>query len=201
MCEDVSWIEYQNNVYFLQNSDLETKEGQKLLLPEVKADVMGHGAIEAYYPELKDKGQHKECTDFSTPKNFPKKIVKAIKEGKRTSFGIHLDILNDNGKKVYEKIKQLALAEYEKIEQPAWAEYEKIKQLALAEYEKIKQLALAEYMKIQQSALAEYMKIQQSALAEYMKIQQPAWAEYEKIQQLAFSQIVKQKKYRSKEWK
>ena len=130
MCEFASWKVYKGKVYFLTDADLNTKEGKKLLKPEVIDDLSGHGAIENYYPELSGKGENKECTDFSTPDNFPEKIVRAIKSGKMTKFGMNLDLLNDKGKAEYEKIKQSALAEYEKIEQPAWAEYKKIEQSA-----------------------------------------------------------------------
>jgi hypothetical protein len=123
MCEFASYKVYKGKVYFIKDSDLNTKEGKKLLKPEVIGDLCGHGAIENYYPELAGKGVNKECTDFSTPKNFPKEIVRAIKSGKLSRIGFSLQLLNEKGQ-----------AEYEKIEQPAWAEYEKIRQSALAEY-------------------------------------------------------------------
>jgi hypothetical protein len=147
MCEFASWVEYDNKPYFLTNDDLDTKEGKKLLLPEVIADLCGHGAIRSHYPELKGKGLDKENTDFSTPKNFPKEIVTAIKQGKLSRTGICLEVLNTQGKKEYKKTMQLALAEYKKIEQPALAEYKKIEQPALAEYLKIRQLAFTKIVK------------------------------------------------------
>ena len=179
MCEFISWKSYEGKNYYLTNEDLETKAGKELLKPEFVADICGHGAIEHYYPELKGKGSNEECSDFSSPNNFPKEIVKALKQGKLTKIGIVLDILNDAGRQEYEKIEQSALAEYKKIQQPAYAEYEKI----------------------QQSAWAEYEKIQQPAWAEYKKIEQPALAEYEKIKQPGFWKIAKQKKYRKNKWK
>ena len=109
MCEFVSWKEYDGHVYFLQNSDLETKEGRKLLKADVIADLCGHGAIESYYPELKGKGKNKECTDFSTPKNFPREIVKAIMTGQMSNIGYSVELLNKKGKAEYEKIQQPAL--------------------------------------------------------------------------------------------
>ena len=201
MCQFISWKEYKGKAYFLTNADLNTKQGKELLKDEYKDDICGHGAIEHYYPELKGKGVNKECSDFSTPDNFPKEIVKAIKEGRLSRIGICLEVLNVQGIAEYQKIKQPAYAEYEKIKQSAWAEYKKIEQSALAEYEKIEQSAWAEYKKIEQSALAEYEKIEQSAWAEYEKIKQSALAEYEKIKQSAFTNIVKQKKYRIDSWK
>jgi len=143
MSEFVSWIKYKDEVYFLKNSDLDTKEG-KAIYPKIKDDICGHGAILEYYLELKGKSYTEgECTDFNKPSNFPKKIAEAIKKGQMNRIGFCLGILNEAGK-----------AEYEKIEQPAWAEYEKIRQPALAEYEKIRQPAWAEYEKIKQAAFS-----------------------------------------------
>ena len=212
MCEFISWKNYEGRNYFLTSSDLATKEGRKLLRPEVKADLCGHGALEAYYPELKGKGKNMECSDFSDPANFPLDIVKAIKEGKFQGIGICLDILTLEAQAEYQKIKQPAyakyekiqqpaLAKYEKIKQPAYAEYMKIRQPAYAEYQKIKQSTLAEYEKIRQPAYAEYEKIEQPAYAEYQKIKQPAWAEYEKIEQSAFWSLVIIVKNRVEIWR
>jgi hypothetical protein len=138
MCEFASWKEYKGKVYFIKDTDLNTKEGKKLLKPEVIADICGHGAIENYYPELAGQGFNKECTDFSTTDNFPKEVVRAIKSGKLTRFGISLQLLNDKGQREYEKVKGPALAEYEKVRGQAAAEYEKVKGPAWAEYEKVR---------------------------------------------------------------
>jgi hypothetical protein len=152
MCNFISWIEYDNKNYFLTSKDLETKEGRKLLQKDVRDDICGHGAIRAYYSELKNLGINKECEDFSSPKNFPNDIIRAIKTGQFEDIGICLDILNDKGKKEYDKIKAIARAEYDKIEAIARAEYDKIEAPAWAEYDKIKAIAWAEYDKIKASA-------------------------------------------------
>jgi hypothetical protein len=92
----MSWIEYQGKIYFLDDNKLNTKEGRELLqyLGDRKyEDIPGHGAILHYYPELKHKGKDKECTDFSTPDNFPSKIVEAIKKGLFVNFGACPQIL------------------------------------------------------------------------------------------------------------
>lgn len=127
MCEFVSWIEYNNQVYFLTNNDLRGKRFTEYKKYNVnwKADIVGHGAIEYFYPEL--KGKHKECTDFSTPDNFPEKIVKAIKEGKLNKLGVSVGLLNCLGRSEYKKVQQPAYAEYIKVQPPAYAEYIKIK--------------------------------------------------------------------------
>ena len=88
MCTFVSWKEYEGHGYFLTDADLRTKAGEKLLRPEVRDDLCGHGAIESFWPELKGKGINKECSDFSSPKNFPKEIAKALKTSKMFRLGI-----------------------------------------------------------------------------------------------------------------
>ena len=147
MCEFVSWIECEGKEYFIINSDLETKAGKKLLEPEVVNDLCGHGAIKSYYPELKDRGINKECRDFSNQENFPKSVARAIKQGKLSRIGICLDVLNDKGKKQYNKISDQALAEYTKIRDPALAEYNKINDPAWAEYTKIRDPAFIKIVK------------------------------------------------------
>ena len=189
MCNFVSWKEKDGEVFYLTNADLKPRKLKKY--KEYNAnwqeDLCGHGAIDYFYPDT--KGRNKECFDFENPKNFPKEIVKSIKNMEMTKIGIDIRLLNEKGQ-----------AEYEKIRQPAWAKYEKIRQQAWAKYEKIEQPAWAEYEKIRLQALAEYEKIRQPALAEYKKIEQPALAKYEKIRQQAFWEIFRQKKYRAKGW-
>lgn len=107
MCDFISWIEYKGEILFLTKHELETTRGKALrkhLGSQFKNDVKGHGAIEWYY-KLKDNvGAHKECEDFSNPKNFPAVIVKAIKAGDFCGIGIAENLLT----------------------KPAWAEYTKI---------------------------------------------------------------------------
>jgi len=203
MCQFVSTKKVGDQHFYLTKADLKKKrfaefKKYNLIWPD---DIMGHGAIEFFYPELKGKGEHWECNDFSNPGNFPDCVVKNIKKGKFEGIGICLDILNEKGKEKYEKIQQPAWKEYKKIEQSAWKEYEKIQQSAREKYEKIQQSAREKYEKIQQPAWKEYEKIDQSAREKYEKIQQSAREKYEKIQQSAFWKIAKQAKYRKKEWK
>lgn len=119
MCEFISWIEKNNEILFLDYHDIyETKRGKELREFCVNPDdLVGHGAIRHYYSIV--GGKERECTDFSSPKNFPPKIVAAIKAGKFAGLGVSEQLLNEP-----------ALAEYQKIQQPAWAEYQKIKQSA-----------------------------------------------------------------------
>ena len=143
MCEFISWIEYETQILFLTDADLNTKKGKELtnyLGDKFLEDIKGHGAIRFYY-EIGDKrGHNKECTDFSSPDNFPSIIQAAIKKGKFSKIGKPVDIkqlLTSPALAEYNKIKDTAWAEYHKIEGPAWAEYNKIEDTALAEYHKI----------------------------------------------------------------
>jgi len=223
MCEFVSWIEYEGKEYFLTNADLETKEGRKLFKSDVRDDLCGHGAIMAYYPELKNKGLHQECENFSSQKNFPKAIAKALKNGQMSRIKINTDILTAPAwaeynkvtaqawaeyNKVtapalaeYKKVTAPALAEYNKVTAPAWAEYNKVKDAAWAEYKKVTAPALAEYDKVTAPALAEYNKVTAQAWAEYDKVNDAALAEYNKVTAITFTNIVKQKKNRNENWK
>ena len=166
MCEFISYIEKNGEVLFLTGDDVfNTKRGKQLQKHCKSADdLTGHGAIRWYFG-IDDKplegGKERECTDFSSPANFPKPIVKAIKAGLMAGFkdGTPQELLTNTARAEYDKIKNPAEAEYDKITNTAWAEYEKITNPAGAEYDKIANTARAEYDKIKNPALAEYLKI------------------------------------------
>lgn len=89
MCDFVSWLEIKNDkgndiVLYLDDDDIyHTKRGKLLQsYSGCEADLTGHGSIRWFYELSNKRGREKECTDFSSPDNFPKKIVSAIKEGK-----------------------------------------------------------------------------------------------------------------------
>jgi len=154
MCEFVSWIEKGDKVYFLTGEQVfNTRKGEALQKwcgsPD---DYIGHGAIRHYYGLEQDEGTNKECTNFSTPKNFPSVISEAIKNGKMRGLAIELQLLTKPAFAEYAKVKQQAYAEYKKVEQQAYAEYKKVKQQAFAEYKKVEQQAFAEYKKVEQPA-------------------------------------------------
>ena len=204
MCDFISWIEYKDEILFLTKNELETSRGKalrKYLGLHFENDVKGHGAIEWYY-KLKDNvGKHKECTDFSNPKNFPAVIVKALKRGYFCGIGIPENYLTRPARAEYQKVKGPALAEYQKVKGQAWADYEKVNGPAWAEYEKVTGPALAEYEKVKGQAWAKYKKVNGPAWAEYEKVTGPAWAEYEKVERTAFWKIAKKKENRRKEWR
>jgi len=144
MCQFIGWIEVNDEVLFLTADDLATKRGRELkrhLGAAYAGDVIGHGAIRWFYDMPNDKGENRECDDFSTPANFPPEIAEAMKAGKFRGMAV-----------VPGALAGAALDEYEKIRQPAWDEYAKVRQAAWAEYNKVIQAAGAEYAKIRQAA-------------------------------------------------
>ena len=134
MCEFVSWIEKgrgkTKKVLFLTCSLIDSKKGQKLLKDISQEDLIGHGAIRRFFGLEQDEGMNKECTDFSSPNNFPATVVKAIKSGEMRGLATSMDLLSASAWAEFQKIRQSAWAEYEKIEQPALAEFQKNRQSA-----------------------------------------------------------------------
>ena len=147
MCDFVSWIEHEEQVLFLTTDHLKDKKGRELK-ERIGSDINGHGAIREYYDIGQGVGTERECTDFSTPDNFPPVIVEAIKQGKMRGFGHPEGLLCALAWAEYEKVRDAARAEYEKVCAPARAEYVKLHDAAWAEYEKVRDAARAEYEKV-----------------------------------------------------
>jgi len=171
MCEFISWIEKRDKVFFLTGKQVfHTRIGKEVIQKQCGLDdYTGHGAIRLFYGLEQDEGMDKECTDFSTPDNFPAAIVRAIKKGDMRGLGTAVQLLSE-----------LAWVEHERIEQSAWVEYKKIVQPALAKCERIEQSAWVEYKKIVQPALAKCERIEHSTLVEHKRIVLLAWVEYER---------------------
>ena len=71
MCHLASWVTIEtkqgSKQFFITEKDTRTKTGKELrdyLGDRYEEDIIGHGAIDFYF-ELKGKGKHEECTDFS----------------------------------------------------------------------------------------------------------------------------------------
>ena len=94
MCEFASWVEKGRKVYFLTDNQIfGTRKGKELQEWSGNPDdYIGHGAIRFYYGLEQDEGINKECTDFSSPDNFPPVIVKAIKDCKFKNLLIPLPL-------------------------------------------------------------------------------------------------------------
>ena len=88
MCEFLSWVEKRSMAYFLTGEQLFSEKGQVWveehgISPD---DYCGHGTIRKWYMIDSGDGVDKECTDFSSPDNFPPAIVRALKDGKFKGF-------------------------------------------------------------------------------------------------------------------
>ena len=85
MCEFLSWKEYQGEILFLTDEIIAPRlEDYKKFNPGWRDDLCGHGAIEWYHGLTDGAGKNRECTDFSSPKNFPAEIARALKNGEIT---------------------------------------------------------------------------------------------------------------------
>ena len=200
MCEFISWIKLDDEIAYLNDDCLKDKKGRKLrkyLGKAYKEDVKGHGAIRWYYDIKNNVGVNQECKSANI-KNYPKQIIKDIKNCKFKEIGFNLDFLNKPALKKYQDITQLALKKYEDIEKPARKKYQDIEQLAWKKYEDIRQPALKKYEDIEQPALKKYLDIKQPAWKKYEDTQQSALKKYQDIQQLAFWDLFSVKKNRIK---
>ena len=92
MCEFISWVEKEDKVYFLTSKQTMSPRGKELKLRfKGEGELLGHASIRAYFDIV--GGNDKECSDFSTPDNFPQKIVTAVKQGKFSTFPFHKGLL------------------------------------------------------------------------------------------------------------
>ena len=82
MCEFISWVEFQGKILFLNDKRMSEKESKMRVKFPDKSERVGHGAIRWYYSLGDNDGVQKECTDFSSPSNFPKEIVREFKAGR-----------------------------------------------------------------------------------------------------------------------
>jgi len=223
MCDFASWIEYEEQVYFLKNSDLTTTAGEKLLQPAVVADLCGHGAIRAYLGVGKKWGKNRECTDFSTPDNFPLEIAESIKTGQLSRFGRPTKILNRVGYRKYDAACKPAGKKYEAARAGAW----KIRDAAVKPAGKIYDAACNNAWKIYDAAINPAREIFEDAIVAargtyeaavsgareiydaaekhareiYEAAEKHAREIYDAAEITAFSEIVRDEKNRVKKWK
>ncbi len=84
MGEFISWYEeLSGKVHFLTDADWPKAQALSINAE----DFLGHGAIAAirgWKVDNRPVGKKRECTDFSTPANFPAVIVAALKAGQMT---------------------------------------------------------------------------------------------------------------------
>ncbi|MFA5377404.1 MAG: hypothetical protein WC455_16755 [Dehalococcoidia bacterium] len=181
MCEFISWVEHENKLYYLTANLLNTKEGRdlkKFLGTAYSEDIKGHGAIERYFGI---KGKHHECTYFSSSKNFPAEIVKALKAGAFRGIGIP---------DVSQVLTKKACADYESKCAPLYADYES----------KCAPL-YADYRSKCAPLYADYRSKRDALDADYESKRAPLYADYESKRDDLFWDIFMDKKNRAKVWK
>src|SRR4030042_366454 len=132
MCEFLSWVELPNGkLRYLTAKNLATKKGRELReYVGNSEDLTGHGAIRKYWGLDTHDGSGRECTNFSTPNNFPSELAAAIKSGEFRGLGLPLQMLVQEAQK-----------EYDRVYQPAWEEYIRVYQEAKEEYDRVYQEA------------------------------------------------------------
>ena len=87
MCDFVSWIEKDNEIYFMDNRALAKYRREHPGVSEI--DTRGHYTIKEYFGI--SGGLNHECMDFTKPGNFHPKIAQAIKAGRMSKHGIFPD--------------------------------------------------------------------------------------------------------------
>ena len=184
MCEFISHIEVHQDKgiknYFLSDRELLTKKGQDLIkFCRCDDDLKGHGAIRRYYKLVNHDGVERECTDFSTPSNFPPEIANAIKNGLMTGFNSRPCLLLSTAA---EKAYQDAIAPAEKAYYETRATTWKAYQDAITTTEKASKEAIATAWKAYQDTRAAAWKAYQDAIATaekaYYDTRATAWKAY-----------------------
>ncbi len=193
MCEFISWIEKDGAVLFLTWNDLFTGERGRETREfyQDRHDWVGHGAIRFYYKLLENAGRNRECTDFSTPDNFPAEIVAAIRRG----------AMMDLAEPPEKLLCDTAWAKYANVCEAAWAKYAKVCEAAWAKYAKVYKAGRAKYAKVCEAGRAEFTNLREAAWAEHVKIRCAALAEYETKCNTTFWNLFSNPKKRSVKWR
>jgi len=114
-CEFVGWYkDMTGKVHFATDADL-----PRLAKLKIKdEDIWGRGVIYALHGWAKDNAparlQGHECTNFSSPSNFPPEIAEAIKAGHMTYGAAQPAMLSAAGSALYVK-RQQAYDEWQQI--------------------------------------------------------------------------------------
>ena len=130
MCEFISAVKGTgkagNNKWYYLTHDLihNTPTGQLLQQKYGGADLLGHSAIREYFALRDGWGENWECTDFSTPNNFPDEIVSAIKRGEFRGLGHPSALLTEPAEKLYNETIDTAWKLYEETIAPVRKLYE-----------------------------------------------------------------------------
>jgi hypothetical protein len=101
MCEFLSCVKTQDKngkdkYYYLTHDLIHNTPRGEMIQKKYFGDgeVIGHTAIREYFEIRAGQGENWECTDFTTPKNFPAVIARAIKRGEFRGFGNPVGLLS-----------------------------------------------------------------------------------------------------------
>jgi len=187
MCDFVSWIEYNDQLYYLTKDCLKDRRIKEIY----SVDISGHGAIAAFYDIQCGcfRKECKECTDFSSPKNFPAEIVATIKNGEFRGIGSNTGLLSAEGDGKY----------FSLLYEP-WREE---RTMAMETREKCKTICEQIYADFSKCKIkeAEYGNRMNKALKAREGALEKARIKYWKLEQKTFWDIFAIKKYRAKAWR
>jgi hypothetical protein len=171
MCEFVSWIEHEGNIYYLNDDCLRDKKGRELkkhLGKQYNEDIKGHGAIRYYY-DIKDYvGINKEYTGTDL-KEYPVEILNDIKRCKFKKIGFNINFLTQPAWEKYKAMKQPAREKYEAVEQQAWEKYYAVRQQAWEKYKAVIQPAWEKYEAVEQQVFWDIFKIKKNRIKSLTK--------------------------------
>jgi len=184
MCEFVSYIEMPDGEIRFLTADMifKTRRGKELQRHDPNRDAwVGHGAIMFYYEMTERQGKQRECTDFSTPDNFPKKIVIAIKAGKMAIKGVPFPVglLTAPLYADYEAKRDALYADYEAKRDALDADYEAKRAPLYADYEAKRAPLYADYKAKRDALYADYKAKRAPLYADYKAKRDALYADYE----------------------
>jgi len=214
MCEFVSWVETADGkIWFLDDDKLKTKKGQGLIeWTKCNSDLRGHGAIRHYFKLANHDGTDRECTDFTSPDNFPPEIVSAIKAGKMRGFNAQPEgLLTASTYKVYQesrasayKIYEEALDSADRVYQETIVSVEKVYQETRTSADRVYQETIASAYWVYREAIASADRVYQETIASANKVLQeataPAYEVYQETIASAYWDLFADPKNRNPKW-
>ncbi len=160
MYSNISWIELNGKVHYITYKDLKTERGKELMnrlrrnlgTYDTDNDIYFDRDSIVWYHILKNKGEYKDESDFSSPDNFPQEIVEAIKHGEFKLVTLCPDILNLEARIAYSKDLIKLYTEHKLVVGPAEIRYEyytdELSKESPETYRKLSKDAYAEFLNI-----------------------------------------------------
>jgi len=148
MCEFMSWVEKGDKVYFLTYDLIHNTPRGEIIQKRFPGygEPLGHSPIRAYFGIR--GGEDKECTDFSTPDNFPEPIAEAIKNGEMRGFGCPEGLLLPKIYDDYEAKRKASIDDY-------WERRKALRGSYLAKHKEVDDGYLAKRKMLEEDCLAE----------------------------------------------